>query len=331
MTQTGRILPAEGVFAHFRQPDDFAASLLGGQFEYSSIPGHGFSATLRLLRVADMVVQQSDCSTHTARGAIAPGMAALILPQCYAAAPARMDGEEVVASQAFFAPAGAEFYGHAPSAARWAALSLPLSQFEALAELAPLPMRPGMRSGRLALPDGPAARLTAALGQTAAMAEDLPSELALPGSAAGLAMSLREAVADVLTADARLLPRPRAGQEAHRVVSQVESYLRAEEGMPIYREQLCTGLGISLRKLHDAVAALTGLSPQVYLKTRRLTLARRALQRPGDQPPLIKSVALAHGFWHLGYFARDYRALFGETPSRTIAQAWPRRDTVAPR
>jgi AraC family ethanolamine operon transcriptional activator len=34
----------------------------------------------------------------------------------------------------------------------------------------------------------------------------------------------------------------------------------------------------------------------------------------------VKSVALSHGFWHLGQFARDYRETFGETPTETLAR-----------
>jgi hypothetical protein len=34
----------------------------------------------------------------------------------------------------------------------------------------------------------------------------------------------------------------------------------------------------------------------------------------------VKSIALSHGFWHLGQFAHDYRATFGEAPSETLAR-----------
>jgi AraC family ethanolamine operon transcriptional activator len=61
------------------------------------------------------------------------------------------------------------------------------------------------------------------------------------------------------------------------------------------------------------------MSPHAYLKSRRLLLVRRALLDRRDGPDLVKSVALDHGFWHLGHFARDYCALFGELPSETFA------------
>jgi AraC family transcriptional regulator, ethanolamine operon transcriptional activator len=32
----------------------------------------------------------------------------------------------------------------------------------------------------------------------------------------------------------------------------------------------------------------------------------------------VKKIALDSGFWHLGHFAKDYHALFGENPSETL-------------
>ncbi len=313
--------PAMVAVRHFSEPDDFTGALLGGQFDYLPVPGQAFSATLRLLRVGDLVVQHADTSAHIARGAVAAGLAALIVPLRYSAQPARMNGESAAGAQAFLAPGGFEFHGHCPSPTTWAALSLPLPQLAALAELAPLRLGKHGEASLLALPPSAAARLAAALDEAARMAHELPRDVALPGCAAGLAMALREAVADALTADARLLSRPRAGREAQRVVRSAEDLMHAQIGQPIYREQLCVSLGVSLRKLHDAFVAVSGLSPQTYLKIRRLTLARQALRRASNPPPLVKSVALAHGFWHLGYFSRDYRALFGEPPSRTVRLA----------
>jgi len=37
----------------------------------------------------------------------------------------------------------------------------------------------------------------------------------------------------------------------------------------------------------------------------------------------VKSVAIRHGFFHLGRFARDYKSLFGESPSMTLADPHP--------
>lgn len=50
---------------------------------------------------------------------------------------------------------------------------------------------------------------------------------------------------------------------------------------------------------------------------RRMHLARRALRRAAGGET-VTDVATRYGFWQLGRFAVEYRALFGETPSATL-------------
>ena len=54
----------------------------------------------------------------------------------------------------------------------------------------------------------------------------------------------------------------------------------------------------------------------VYLPTVRLNAVRRAL-REGDALATIADIAARWGFWHMGHFSQDDKALFGETPSQT--------------
>ncbi len=305
-------------FSHaFADADDLSHALLGGTFEYLPMPGQAFAARLNVLKLGEMVIQVANQGAHTARGAMDEGLTVLLLPLHYSEAPARMNGAEVQRSGAFLAPGGVEFYGHAPADLGWAALALPRAQLEALAELAPLPVRLPGEAGILALPAEAEARLSGAVAAAAAMASAPPAVLFGHDCAAGLVQSLGELVGDALSADSALIAVPRATREAHRVVRAAEEFLDAHVGQPIYREQLCAALGVSLRKLHDTFSATVGMSPQTYLKTRRLLLARRALRRAEGEPALVKAVALSHGFWHFGHFARDYRALFGESPSAT--------------
>ena len=60
---------------------------------------------------------------------------------------------------------------------------------------------------------------------------------------------------------------------------------------------------------------------QLPIPFRVMSLARMALQSRDGSVPLVKSVALGHGFWHLGQFAHDYRNTFGEAPSETLERA----------
>lgn len=307
-----------GLTRRFAEPDQFAAALLGGQFDYLPMRQAPFAATLRVLRVGDMVVQQADTSGHLARGGISAGMAVLMFYQQSTLHPARLNGTEVGATEAVLAVGGAEVIGLNPQPLSWGALALPLPMLEELAELAPPQLRVRGALSVLTLQPARAARLAGAVAAAGAMAESLPAGLSSADCAAGLAMALREEIAAALTTQAGIRPRPRAVAEALRLVSAAEDFMHARLARPVYTEELCAALGVSARRLHDAFRAALGTSPHAYLKARRLLLARRALRTRRGQPELVKSVALDHGFWHLGHFARDYHALFGELPSETL-------------
>src|SRR5687767_12224553 len=61
-----------------------------------------------------------------------------------------------------------------------------------------------------------------------------------------------------------------------------------------------------------AFGATFGVSPHRFLKLRRLAMVRKLLRSRKGPAPLVKPVALAHGFWDLGQFALEYRAMYGE-------------------
>lgn len=300
-------------------PDAFASALLGGTFEYLPVSGERFSGSLRLLRLGDVVVQHAHDGAHITRAALDPGGVGLILPLGAPSARAIANGTPVERDDALLLPTGAEFCVTCPTSTEWASVLLPPGQLEELAELAPRPDRVRGTISLLGLPPAPRAALAAALSAAAGMASDLPAELSRDGVAESLAGSLQELIQATLTAGPTERPQRRATREAMRVLRGAEDFLRANLHRPVYRDELCATLGVSRRKLHDAFIVTVGMSPPAYLKMRRLTLARRALRAGGDGAGLVKSVALAHGFWHLGYFAQDYRALFGEAPSRTRA------------
>jgi AraC family transcriptional regulator, ethanolamine operon transcriptional activator len=78
--------------------------------------------------------------------------------------------------------------------------------------------------------------------------------------------------------------------------------------------------GLRSRSLINAFVAVTGFSPMDYLKRIRLDGARRTLLRRAKRDTRITDIATDWGFWHMGHFATDYRAMFGETPSQTLSK-----------
>jgi AraC family transcriptional regulator, ethanolamine operon transcriptional activator len=302
-----------------QEPEEFGSRLEGGQFAYMPLAGHRFTAALRQLRVGEMMVQRVRVGACVNRGAIQPGINVLILPLAYDGPPPSVNGMALAAQDAVLLPGGKELVASGSGMRDWASIVLPPDLLADMAELAP-PRGAGAVSV-LRLNTEPALRLAAALRAGLPITGGATDEPGLPGAADRLAASLREMVAEVLAPGIGVASPGRATQEALRVLRASEEFLHANLTRPIHRDELCAALGVSRRKLHDAFVATVGASPAAYLKLRRLVLARRALREGGGGPMLVKSVALAHGFWHLGHFAQDYRDMFGELPSRTVAEA----------
>ncbi len=88
---------------------------------------------------------------------------------------------------------------------------------------------------------------------------------------------------------------------------------------------LCDASGVSERRVRHAFYDCFGVAPTTYLRALALHEVRRALL---DGPMLrdaVTRVASDYGFQHLSRFAGQYRALFGEYPSDTVARATERR------
>ncbi len=115
-------------------------------------------------------------------------------------------------------------------------------------------------------------------------------------------------------------PGPLGARNRWRCVRAVREYAESNLGQTLGLETLCRIAGVSERTLSTAFREVLGVSPQQFIKTRRLAAARRALVGARQTGMPIKAVAFDLGFWHLGYFARDYRALFGESPSETLTR-----------
>jgi len=85
---------------------------------------------------------------------------------------------------------------------------------------------------------------------------------------------------------------------------------------PISLQDLSDACGFRPRSLINAFEAFTGVSPMMYLKAMRLNGVRKALRATGHRARII-DIAMDWGFEHMGHFAADYRAMFGERPSET--------------
>ncbi len=132
--------------------------------------------------------------------------------------------------------------------------------------------------------------------------------------------SLREALLTVL--GDTLLPADQADavtprqQRRQDVVRRVHALVTGQPQDYQGVEQLCAQLHITRRTLQNCFQDSLGISPASYLRLVRLNAVRRELRETGPDQT-IGDVAARWGFWHMGHFSQDYKALFGETPSTT--------------
>jgi AraC family transcriptional regulator, ethanolamine operon transcriptional activator len=149
------------------------------------------------------------------------------------------------------------------------------------------------------------------------LAESLPNLFEVPGLGNAVSEECQRLLTEVLSSADGRPERPRQTSDMLRQVRVADEFLQAHINRPVYTDELCTAVHVSARSLHQSFAAVYGMSPHAFLKRRRLILIHRAL-RSAREPNLVKSIALAHGFWHLGRFAHEYAAMFGKMPSETL-------------
>jgi AraC-like DNA-binding protein len=122
---------------------------------------------------------------------------------------------------------------------------------------------------------------------------------------------LREASSKVLADRARL--------QRHLAVIRACNFVDAHLGAPIALMDLCTAAGVSTRALEYGFRDFYGLGPMAYVRNLRLCRVRHDLLDPNRGDHSVSGAARRWSFTHMGQFSHDYRALFGEMPSMTLA------------
>lgn len=143
--------------------------------------------------------------------------------------------------------------------------------------------------------------------------------LARPATARALEQELIRAMVACLTghqvADARCQI-----QQHVKIIARFEEYLARRKFEPVYLAEMCAAIGVSERTLRTCCHEQFRVGPVRYLWLRRMHLARRALMRADPATSSVTTVATDHGFWELGRFSVEYRALFGESPRDALRQ-----------
>ncbi len=207
---------------------------------------------------------------------------------------------------------------------RWGSVSLSRQDWAEIGiAVAGRDLTPKAGQAKTAAPEHALARLRRLHASATHLAEQVPELITNPDAARGLENELLQAMVDCLAASD--VQANTAAQRHHSTI--MKRFIQAlEENVdkPIYLAELCAATNASDRTLRLCCQEYLGVSPKRYLRLRRLHLAQQALQKAAADADSVTNIATQFGFWELGRFAVDYRAMFGETPSMTLRR--PRHD-----
>lgn len=155
---------------------------------------------------------------------------------------------------------------------------------------------------------------------TEGIAEANAEELGKPSVVHALEEALMQTMAGCLTNDTPSTTK-RNSERHRRVIARFKDYLASRPVEAVHLPEVCAAIAVSERTLRAYCQDTFGIGPAHYLWLRRMHLARRALSQADPASTTVTEVATDHGFWELGRFSVEYRALFGELPSMTLKQA----------
>jgi AraC family ethanolamine operon transcriptional activator len=175
--------------------------------------------------------------------------------------------------------------------------------------------------GIYVLPVNPMAtlRLTHFLKDLFALVETQPSRATHPAMQPIIRKDFLPLLLDFLDSG-QLMPESNPSNH-YRLVKKVEAYMLAQPDQPLTLHDLCEVSGAKRRTLQNAFLDVLGISPMAYLKIQRLHGVWRQLKLASPKTATVMGIAIRWGFWHMGHFSHDYKAMFGEPPSETLRES----------
>lgn len=101
-------------------------------------------------------------------------------------------------------------------------------------------------------------------------------------------------------------------------VDELISWLTENYASPITLTDMARIVGVSIRRMQEAVRNATGHTPTDLLREIRLDAAHRALRDADAHVTTVAAVAHSCGIAHLGRFAVHYKQRYGCSPSTTL-------------
>jgi AraC family ethanolamine operon transcriptional activator len=303
----------------FDDMDVMAKSMISGHIDFVPLCLVPFQGQLCQIDLSGFALKRLIHTPLLIHGTVSPDKVALSLlvrpDGCLT-----LNGEELGASTLAVISGGAAIQAICPVEQDRISLVFRALDFDRLIDSCGAQMVPRGQHQMLHLRQDHASTLARTFAAMTGLGERLPDLFAMPCLRNALTEECLRLLAGAMSCEKNRAARPRQTRDMLRQVRAADEFLHVNITRPVYTEELCTTLQVSPRTLHQSFATVYGMSPCAYLKRRRLALVHRALQSAPRHQVLVKSIVLAHGFWHLGRFAHEYAAMFGEMPSVTLGR-----------
>jgi AraC family ethanolamine operon transcriptional activator len=102
--------------------------------------------------------------------------------------------------------------------------------------------------------------------------------------------------------------------------NKAKTYMLEHITKPITVQKLVEETCVTERTLEFAFLERFGVTPKAILRSIRLSGVHKELKLTGGGGTMVSDIATRWGFWHMGQFAKDYKLMFGELPSKTLSQ-----------
>ena len=216
-------------------------------------------------------------------------------------------------------PPGSDFTFASCGIHRWMSISMPVGFFETFS----------IKTGRKRLawlekekrvispPEQLLECLTAAAASTAVLMRERQTST-LHGSGVASLNALITAIADL---DSEMRPPTEKSRLPSDTVAKALKYARGQKWGGLQVADLALAADVTSRTLLRTFRQQLGVGPASYLKLRQLNMVRRALRGKCVPSSKVTNIMSEHGVSEFGRFASEYKALFGERPSETVARS----------
>jgi AraC-like DNA-binding protein len=312
-------MPSSAVLT-FTDPDEYAAAMAQAAVRLTPVECGSFTAKLSRIEFHRLWMQRFSASLGwTSHIDYQAGQVTFAF-QTQPGPCMTRDGRECALASVTRLSAAQRYYLHSDEAASYGTVSLPVEDMASLEQAIGGRDATPQEDFVILTPSLPARERLQRLHEAAGnLAEDAPAVLAAPEAARGLEQALVEAVVDCLQG-AEPHEDTTASRQHAAIMRRFHQVIERRGDQPIYLPELCREVGASARTLLACCQEHLGMSPKRYLLLRRINLFRRVLRESLPGETTVTEIATRFGFWQFGRLSVEYKALFGEAPSATLAQ-----------